>query len=178
MLKTALIKCYRCGHRVLPQEAKQHPCWQQLLPWLDAKDKVNVNVGEDCALCPPEDQRKIKAGCHVNGLPSCEWCSYVDETVEGFEAGEITPLSPEDIGKLASAQDEPDEDNNPLAGHYCPACGEALEEGHMCAEIDVLAQAAWSSYKAGICPCGNAECDGIAWLLNGKESFEMLEVDL
>lgn len=74
--------------------------------------------------------------------------------------------------------DEPDEDDNPLDGRYCPACGEHLEEGHVCAEIDVLAQAAWNDYKSGICPCGDAECDGIEWLLNGKESFEMLEVDL
>lgn len=92
---------------------------------------------------------------------------------ESFEAVKELYEYAKSIGAL-----EPDEDDNPFDGHYCPACGEALEEGHMCAEIDVLAQAAWSSYKAGICPCGNAECDGIAWLLNGKESFEMLEVDL
>jgi hypothetical protein len=73
---------------------------------------------------------------------------------------------------------EPDEDDDPLDGRYCPACGEALEEGHTCAEIDVLAQAAWNDYKDGICPCGNAECGGLEWLLNGDDPFERLEVNL
>lgn len=73
---------------------------------------------------------------------------------------------------------EADEGDNPLAGYYCPACGEALEEAHVCAEIDVLAQAAWNNYKAGVCPCGDAECGGIEWLLDGDDPFEMLEVDL
>ena len=62
--------------------------------------------------------------------------------------------------------------NDPLAGHYCPACGEALEEGHDCSEIDVLAQSVWNNYKSGICPCGDASCGGIEWLLNGNEPFD------
>lgn len=76
--------------------------------------------------------------------------------------------------ELYGAEQEPNEDNNPLAGYYCPACGEALEEGHDCSEIDVLAQAAWNSYKSGICPCGNAECGGIEWLSDGNDPFERL----
>lgn len=72
---------------------------------------------------------------------------------------------------------EPDEDDNPFDGCCCPACGEHLEEGHVCAEIDVLAQDAWNSYKSGICPCGDAECGGLEWILRSNDPFEMLEVN-
>lgn len=92
---------------------------------------------------------------------------------ESFEAVKELYEYAKSIGAL-----EPDEDDNPFDGRYCPACGEHLGEGHVCAEIDVLAQAAWNDYKSGICPCGNAECGGIEWLSDGNDPFERLEVEL
>lgn len=62
--------------------------------------------------------------------------------------------------------------------NYCPACGQAIEEGHVCDELDVLAQTAWNSYKSGICLCGDAKCGGIEWLSDGNDPFEALVVDL
>ena len=39
------------------------------------------SVGQDCPFCPPgeHDQYKIKAGCFVKGVPSCQWCAYTEE---------------------------------------------------------------------------------------------------
>jgi len=75
----------------------------------------------NCIFCPPDDIYPVKEGC---GKPSCEWCAYVDELVQGYESGEIAPLSPEDIGKLAGAQEK---DNEPFVcsgcrGGWCPGC--------------------------------------------------------
>lgn len=62
-----------------------------------------------CTFCPPEDIYPVKDGCFVDGKPSCEWCAYVSELVAGYEAGEIKPLSPEGIGKLAGDQQKDNE---------------------------------------------------------------------
>lgn len=100
---------------------------------------------------------------------------YIDKSMKQVceELEEILALEDEQ-----SMLDEPEEDNNPLAGYYCPAYGEALEEGHMCAELDVLAQDAWKDYRSSMCLCGDAECGGVEWILRSNDPFEVLEVEL
>ncbi len=40
-------------------------------------------------------------------------------------------------------------------------------------ELDALARMAWEEYQAsGICPCGDNNCDGLDWLLDGDDPFE------
>ena len=113
------------------------------------------------------------------GSIACTRC-YAQDPCEATKYVGIEPAECSRCDKDIEASDQrhPEEDDNPLAGYYCPACGEALEEGHDCSEIDVLAQTAWNNYKSGICPCGNAECGGIEWLLDGNDPFERIVADL
>jgi hypothetical protein len=49
-------------------------------------------VGQDCPHCPKGDngyhQYKIKSGCFVKGVPSCEWCAYTEEIWQNYQDGE------------------------------------------------------------------------------------------
>lgn len=38
-----------------------------------------------------------------------------------------------------------------------------------------IEQKAWDEYHAGACSCGDPECGGIGWLLDGNDPFEVLE---
>lgn len=66
--------------------------------------------------------------------------------------------------------------------HYTVSDGQSLKD--VCAEIEAqqswedeqfmqeIEQKAWDEYQAGVCPCGDPECGGIGWLLNGDDPFE------
>jgi len=56
----------------------------------------------------------------------------------------------------------------------CSRCDEDIreQEPDYPESLGDLEEAAWNAYQAGVCPCGDVNCGGIEWMLNGDAPFE------
>jgi hypothetical protein len=121
-----------------------------------------------------------------------QWWQNVEETRKRAIAnGKVLDISDEEQESFSSSRHYFDEcyhlDSVPCSclkdayeAWQSEQAMQALDARLSVEEIDDLA---WDTYQRseavpGACLCGNVNCRGLRWILDGNDPFEMLEVDL
>lgn len=86
--------------------------------------------------------------------------------------------------QCSSQQEAQEKAKGDAAGDHCELvdCWEAEQAMLVLGDqlsVDEIEALAWNDYQAdnavpGACPCGDANCGGIEWILNGNDPFERI----